>query len=451
MAAARTALSAMIDPAFSTDAMRAIFAPGSCVQRMLDFEAALARAEADVGVIPATAADAIVLACRSEEFDPATLAMAARTAGNKAIPLVAALTARVEPGARGYVHWGATSQDVLDTALVLQIGDANQLIAASLHRFATALARAASRHKDTPIAARTWMQQALPTTLGVKLAGTLSALDRHRKRMAEVMVQLRVLQFGGAAGTLASLGPDAPAVEQALAAGLDLVVADLPWHTQRDRLWDVAGVLTGIVVTTGKLARDIALLAQTEVAEAFEPATPGRGGSSTLPHKRNPVGCAIALAAAVRAPNLLATMYAAGVQEHERGLGNWPAEWDTLPDLFELAAGAIEAMQVVIEGLEVDAVRMSDNLDATQGQIMAEAVQMALAPTLGRDQAHQLVAALCRQAAAARVPVRELLQGDPTIAGALDDAALDRLLDPVNYLGMAGAFVTRVLSGRRER
>ena len=249
------------------------------------------------------------------------------------------------------------------------------------------------------------MQQALPTTLGLKLAGTLDAVDRHRARLATALAGIAVLQFGGAAGTLASLGAHAPAVETALAADLELAVANVPWHTQRDRLGEFAATLGLIVATLGKLARDLALLAQSEVGEAFEAAAPGRGGSSTMPQKRNPVAAAIALAAATRVPSLVATMLAAAVQEHERGLGNWPAEWETLPEIALLAAGALDAMANAVAGLEVDTARMRANLDLTQGQMLAEAVQMALAPALGRDVAHALVADACRQRQRAVVPL----------------------------------------------
>lgn len=438
----------MIDLSFTTDRMRAIFAPGSFVQRMLDFEAALARAEAATGVIPAEAAGTIAAACRNDGFDAEALALAARATGNKAIPLVAALTARVDASARGFVHWGATSQDVLDTALVLQMRDALAELDAECLRLVDALADQATRHRQTPLAGRTWMQQALPVTLGQKLAATLSALLRHRARIAELAPRLMVLQFGGAAGTLASLGAKGLAVESVLAAELGLAVADIPWHTQRDRVCEAAAVLGGIVATLGKLARDISLLAQTEVAEAFEPTAPGRGGSSTLPHKRNPVGCALALAAAVRAPNLVATMFSAAVQEHERGLGNWPAEWDTLPELFELTAGSVAAMLSVIAGLDVDPARMLINLDATHGLVLAEAVQMALAKHIGRDEAHRLVARLCKEAAAEHLPLKATLVRNETVSRFFDNAALDALLDPANYLGSAAVFVDRVLAQR---
>lgn len=440
----------MIDPAFSTDAMRAIFAPSATVARMLDFEAALARAEASAGVIPQAAAPAITAQCDAQFYDAEALSIAARDAGNRAIPLVAALTKRVDAAARGYVHWGATSQDVIDTALVLQMRDALALVASDIGRLNDALATQATRHRDTPMAGRTWLQQALPVTLGAKLAAVLSATGRHAGRIAGAAAQARVLQFGGAAGTLASLGDHALAVERALAADLGLAVADIPWHTQRDRLLDVAAALGGLIATLGKLARDIALLAQTEVGEAFEPAASGRGGSSTLPHKRNPVDCAVALAAAVRAPNLVATMMSAAVQEHERGLGDWPAEWDTLPALFELAAGSLAAMITVIEGLEVDGARMRANLDLTHGQILAEAVQMALAVHIGKDAAHQLVADIGKAAAHEGRELADALKEDPRVGQWLDDGAIERLMDPARYLGLSGAFVDRVLAARAQ-
>jgi 3-carboxy-cis,cis-muconate cycloisomerase len=419
---------------------------------MLDFEAALARAEGRTGVIPDAAADAIARECTIDGFDIASIARDARKAGNLAIPLVAALTRKVAapaPDAKGYVHWGATSQDVIDTGLVLQLRDALTLIEADVERLALALAAQTRRHAATVLAGRTWLQQALPVTLGVKLAGVLSAIHRHRHRLAASRRAVLVVQFGGAAGTLASLGDRGIAVTEALAADLALEVPDMPWHTQRDRLCDVAAVLGMLTATLGKFARDVALLAQSEVGEAQEPALPGRGGSSTMPQKRNPVGAAIALEAAVRVPGLVSTMLTAAVQEHERGLGNWPAEWATLPDIALLASGALAAMVEVTEGLDVDAQRMRANLDITQGLIFAEAVQMALAPTMGRDTAHSLVAGACRRASAEHAHLREILAQEPKVMQVLDGAALEQLFDPLRYLGATSAFIERVLDGHR--
>lgn len=439
----------MPDTLFTTDAMRAVFSDRARIARMLEFEAALAVAEASVGVIPPAAADAIGRQCVADGFDVEGIGRAARDAGNLAIPLVSALTQKVaaaDADARGYVHWGATSQDAIDTGLVLQLRDALALIDADLLRLARALAVQARRHASTVLPGRTWLQQALPVTLGVKLAGTVSALDRHRDRIAAVRRDALVLQFGGAVGTLASLGAQGLAVSQALGQRLGLAVPDLPWHAQRDRLCDVAAALGMLTATVGKLARDLSLLAQTEVGEAFEPAAPGRGGSSTLPQKRNPVGAAIALAAAVRAPGLVATMLSAAVQEHERGLGNWPAEWETLPELVMLTAGALDAMGTVVAGLDVDAARMRANLALTGGQIFAEAVQMALAPRIGRDTAHALVGGACRRAAAEGAHLRDILLREPQVTAVLDRDAIERLFDPARYLGESGAYIERALA-----
>jgi len=437
------------DSLFATEAMREVFADRARIARMLDFEAALARAEAAAGVIPQAAADAIARNCTTAGFDIAAISRDARKAGNLAIPLVAALTRKVgasAPDAKGYVHWGATSQDVIDTGLVLQLRDALALIDADVERLATALALQTRKHATTVLAGRTWLQQALPVTLGAKLAAVLSAVDRHRGRLKALRRTSLVVQFGGAAGTLASLGQRGIAVSEALAADLALDMPDMPWHTQRDRLCDIAATLGMLTATLGKLARDIALLAQSEVGEAREPALPGRGGSSTMPQKRNPVGASIALEAAVRVPALVSTMLTCAVQEHERGLGNWPAEWTTLPEIALLASGALAAMVEVIEGLDVDADRMRANLDVTQGLIFAEAVQMALAPKIGRDTAHSLVASACRRASAEHAHLREILAQEPTVTALLDARALAELFDPLRYLGVAPAFIERVLA-----
>ncbi len=443
----------MPDTLFTTDAMRAVFSDRARIQRMLDFESALAQAEAAVGVIPKDAADAITACCDAGWFDAEALAVAARSAGNLAIPLVAALTRNVavaDPVARGYVHWGATSQDVIDTALVLQLRDALALVDADVERLTAALVVQARRHATTVLAGRSWLQQAIPVTLGVKLAGFVSALDRHRLRLSEVRGRALVLQFGGAVGTLASLGDRGIAVSEALAARLALPLPDLPWHTQRDRVCEIAAVLGLLAATLGKLARDLALLAQTEVAEVFEPAAPGRGGSSTMPHTRNPVGASVAIAAALRVPGLVATMLSAAAQEHERGLGNWPAEWETMPEIALLVAGALAAMADVAPGLDVDAERMRANLGLSQGQIFAEAVQMALAPALGRDRAHALVADACSRAAKERVHLREVLRAVPEVASVLEATALDRLFDPGNYLGESSRYIERALAAHRS-
>jgi 3-carboxy-cis,cis-muconate cycloisomerase len=377
-----------------------------------------------------------------------------QSAGNLAIPLVAALTRNVgdvDAQAKGFVHYGATSQDAIDTGLVLQLRDALVLIDADLVGLTQALARQARKHAGTLMPGRTWLQHALPITLGVKLAAFVSALDRHRDRLERARHEDLVLQFGGAAGTLAALGSQGLAVSEALAEELGLDVPDMPWHTQRDRLSDIASILGMLVATLGKLGRDVALLAQTEVAEATEPAAPGRGGSSTMPQKRNPVGASVAVAASVRVPGLVSTMLMASVQEHERGLGNWPAEWETLPEIVMLAAGALAAMLDVAQGLEVDVERMRGNLGLTNGLIYAEAVQMALAPTIGRDAAHALVARACRRALSENGHLRDILVSEPDVVQHLGRERIDALFDPGCCLGEGSALIERALARHPHR
>lgn len=431
-----------------TPATLEIFSDRGMVQRMLAVEAALARAEARCGVIPAAAASVITEVCADPGvIDLATLAQHAVAAGNLAIPFVRQLTATVaarDADAARFVHWGATSQDILDTALVLQLGDALPALQADLLALGHACAALAHDHRDTPMVARTWLQHALPTTFGLKAAGWLDALRRDLARLDAAQRHAGALQFGGAAGTLASLGASAPAVARELAAELRLDLPALPWHAQRDRLVEVAtslGMLTG---TLGKIARDLSLMMQTEVAEAAEPSGPGRGGSSTMPHKRNPVGCAAVLSAAVRMPQLVATMLAGMVQEHERALGGWQAEWDTLPQIVTLAAGALRQMGEVAAGLQVDAARMRANLDLTHGLILGEAAMLELGSRIGRLEAHHVVEQASRRALAQGTTLREALAqtlGDnPAHAGLLDDTALDRLADPANYAGQSATF-----------
>jgi 3-carboxy-cis,cis-muconate cycloisomerase len=433
--------------------MRSIFSDRGRLQGMLDFEAALARAEARTGVVPPDTAAAIAAQCRAELFDVETLARETVPAGNPAIPLVKRLTALVaahHPEAARFVHWGATSQDVMDTGLVLQLREALDLVEADLARLSGALVRLAEMHRDTILAGRTWLQQALPVTLGLKAAGWRSAVERHRARLREARPRVLALQFGGAAGTLAALGDRGLAVALALGEDLSLAVPDLPWHAHRDRLAEVAADLGLLVGTLGKIARDVSLLMQTEVGEAFEPAAPGRGGSSTMPHKRNPVGCAVVLAAAMRAPALVSTMLTAMVAEHERGLGGWHAEWETLPEICLLTAGALGHLVPAIEGLEVDPARMRRNLDATNGLILAEAVTMSLGGQLGRQVAHELVEAACKLAVEQGLHLRAVLANDPRVTAHLTGEDLDRLLDPAGYLGVARSLVDRALGKDQE-
>lgn len=442
----------LFDRYFISAAMGAVFSDTGRVQGMLDFEAALARAEARVGLIPQSAVVPIEAACRAERYDFAELAEAIALAGNSAIPLVKALgrqIAAVDPQAERYVHLGATSQDAMDTGLVLQLRQACALLDADLAQLAEALALQAERYADSVLPGRTWLQHATPVTLGMKLAGSLGAITRHRQRLAELKPRLLVLQFGGAAGTLAALGEQGWAVSEALAEELQLALPDQPWHTQRDRLVEFASLLGLISGSLGKLGRDLSLLMQTDVAEVFEPSAAGKGGSSTMPHKRNPVGAAVLIAAATRAPGLVATLFAAMPQEHERSLGLWHAEWQTLPELCGLVSGALQQALLAVPGLEVDTVRMRSNLELTQGLVLAEAVSIALAQRVGRDKAHHLIEQCCRQAIAEQRHLREVLGEQAEVCAQLSAAELDRLLDPGHYLGQAQRWVARALAAHR--
>ncbi|MDV6842713.1 3-carboxy-cis,cis-muconate cycloisomerase [Pseudomonas aeruginosa] len=406
----------LFDAYFTAAPMRAVFSDRGRLQGMLDFEAALARAEARTGVVPATAVAPIEAACRAELYDPLALAEAVATAGNSAIPLVKALGRQVAAGdaeAERYVHLGATSQDAMDSGLVLQLRRALALLEQDLQRLAEVLADQAERHADTPLAGRTWLQHATPVTLGMKLAGLLGALTRHRQRLRELRPRLLVLQFGGASGTLAALGEQALPVAAALAEELGLALPEQPWHTQRDRLVEFASVLGLVAGSLGKFGRDVSLLMQTEAGEVFEP------GSVCI---------------------------AAMPQEHERSLGLWHAEWETLPELCCLVAGALQQAIGLLEGLEVDAQRMRRNLGLTHGLVLAEAVSIALARRIGREAAHHLVEQCCRRAVEQRRELRAVLGEEARVSAELSGDELDRLLDPAHYLGQARAWVERALA-----
>ena len=432
--------------------MLAVFEPKATVQRMLDVEAALARALAKAGVIPPETVAPIVAACQADRIDAASLTEAAVRAGNLAIPLVKQLTACVgaqSAEAAKYVHWGATSQDIIDSGMVLQLRDALDLIEAGVEALCATLARQAATYRDTPMVGRTWLQQALPITLGLKFAQWLDALERHRERLVQLRERALALQFGGAAGTLASLGDAAQPVAQALAEALSLPLPSVPWHTQRDRIAEAATVLGLLTGTLGKIARDISLHMQTEIGELSEPSSSGKGGSSTMPHKRNPVGCAAVLTAAARVPALVATMLGAMVQEHERALGGWQAEWETLPEIARLSAGALANITEIAEGIDVDAARLANNLDMTQGLILGEAVMLALGGSLGRLRAHELVEHAAREAVDSGRSLRQVLADIPDVTRILDDHQLDALLDPANYSGQARQFVDSVIERYR--
>ena len=443
----------LFDAYFTTRDMREIFSDRGRVQGMLDFEAGLARAEARVGMIPGEAVAPIEAACKAELYDFQALGEAIATAGNSAIPLVKMLGKQIaasDAGAERYVHLGATSQDVMDTGLVLQLLAALSLIEADLSRLGDALAQQAQRHAATPLAGRTWLQHATPVTLGMKIAGWLGAVTRSRQRLADLKPRLASLQFGGASGSLAALGDKALPIAQALAEELHLNLPEQPWHTQRDRLVELASVLGLVAGSLGKLGRDISLLMQTEAAEVFEPSAPGKGGSSTMPHKRNPVGAAVLISAATRVPGLVATLFSAMPQEHERSLGLWHAEWETLPEICCLVSGALQQALLIANGMEVDSQRMLKNLDLTQGLVLAEAVSIVLAQRLGRDAAHHLLEQCCKRAVAQQRHLRAVLGEEPKVTAELSGDELDRLLDPAHYLGQAQTWVQRAVAEHHQ-
>jgi 3-carboxy-cis,cis-muconate cycloisomerase len=433
--------------------MRAVCDDLAYLQAMLDFEAALARAEAAVGVVPEGAATPIGQACKAGAFDLAGLAEAATRSGNLAIPLVKALTAEVAKGdalAARFVHWGATSQDVIDTATMLMLRAAIDVLLADLDRAIKGFAGLARAHRNTAMVARTWLQHALPMPFGLKLAEYAAALNRSRKRLRRLRQEELALQFGGAAGTLAALGDKGLGVAERLAEELKLPLPEAPWHTHRDRIAEAASVLAILAGSCGKIARDVSLLMQTDVAEAFEPAGAGRGGSSTMPHKRNPVAAASALGAATMAPNLAATIFASLVQEHERSAGPWHAEWPTLPTLLLVTSGALAATVDLAEGLEVDATRMRQNLDATGGLIMAEAAAMALAEKIGKSEAHHLIETASKKAVAEKKHLRDVLAADSRVAAQLGADQLAKLFEPMAYQGASQALIDRLLASLED-
>jgi 3-carboxy-cis,cis-muconate cycloisomerase len=444
-----TALSPLLAPMLSSAAMRAVCDDAATLQNMLDFEAALARAEAATGVIPKSAADPIRAACKADTFDIADLAEAATRSGNLAIPLVKALTANVaklDAEAARYVHWGATSQDVIDSAAMLTLRAGIDALLADVDRAIAGFARLARAHRNTAVVARTWLQHALPMPFGLKLAEYAAALHRSKLRLKRSRSETLALQFGGAAGTLAALGDKGLAVAEALSHELKLPLPEAPWHTHRDRIAEAASVLAILSGTCGKIARDVSLMMQTDVGEAFEPSGAGRGGSSTMPHKRNPVAAASALGAAAMAPNLAATIFAAQVQDHERSAGPWHAEWPTLPALLLVTSGALAAIVDIAEGLEVDVERMRANLDTAHGLIMAEAVAFALAETIGKSEAHHLVEAASKTAVAEKKHLRDVLSGDSKVTAKLSASKIAALFEPMAYQGVSQMLIDRLLA-----
>ena len=434
---------------FSTEAMRSVFSDENRVQKYLDFEAALARSQARLGIIPKEAAEEICRHCRLAEIDFAKLKAQTERIGYPVLPVVQQLVALCRDGLGEWCHWGATTQDITDTATVMQIREALILIERHLEGIVGALAALARKYRDTPMAGRSNLQQAVPITFGYKVATLLAAFERHRNRLNELRPRVLIGEFGGAAGTLSSLGGRGFATQAELMKELKLAVPAIAWHTVRDTIAEVGCFLGLVTGTCGKVALDVKLLMQTEVEEIYEPFHEGRGSSSTMPQKRNPISSVYitALTAVVR--QQVAALLEAMVEDHERATGPWEIEWIVLPEIFCLAAGALAQTEFVLNGLQVDEKKMRANLDLTKGLIVSEAVMMGLGPYLGRQYAHDLVYEICRQVVATGRPLVELLAENAEIAKHLDRRALEKLCDPANYLGEAGAMVDRVLATTR--
>ncbi len=408
----------------ATEALSRVFSDEAVLQAMLDFESALARAEARAGVIPEDAAAAITKAAVADSFDFAKLIRQSLRAGTPAIPLVRMLTERVRASdakAAGFVHWGATSQDVTDTALVMLLGRCRAVLEPDHERVLRGLRRLSEEHAGTVMLGRTLLQPAPPVTFGLKAAGWMGAIRRGWARVTNRFDEAAYLQFGGASGTLAALGDRGIPVSKELASELSLRCPDAPWHGYRDRLAALMAALSIYTASLGKMALDVALMMQFEVGEAAEPGGDGRGGSSTMPHKHNPTACVLAIAAAKRTPGLVSNFLSGMLQEHERGMGGWQSEWVTVQAIVQAAGVSLESMAEVAEGLTVDVDRMRRNIDATEGAVFAEKAMMMLAPEMGRDAAYR--------AAANSLP------------------ELPELRDPVDYLGSAEIFRQRLVNG----
>jgi 3-carboxy-cis,cis-muconate cycloisomerase len=427
----------------TTPALAEVFSDESVMRAMVEFEAALARAEASAGIIPKNAAKVITKCAASPKIDLGALADAAFRAGTPAIPLVKALTEQVRktnPDASRFVHWGATSQDVADSAMSLLLKRAESILSSDLTRLEKALTKLTNSHKGSVMLGRTLLQPAPPVTFGLKAARWLGSVRRGKRKLAHAFQAAAVLQFGGASGTLASLGNRGTDVIKVLGKELGLKTPPAPWHTERDQLANLicaCGVLTG---SLGKMARDISLLMQNEVAEANEPGGAGRGGSSTMPNKRNPIACALTIAAAHRVPGLVSSFLSAMLQEHERAVGGWQAEWPIVAGVIQSTAVAVSSLAELSEGLTVDTEKMRSNVAATNGLIFAERAMMLLGSKIGRDTAHRILEAATKRSLAEGRNLAAVLADTPEVTMHLKPAELKQLEVPEHYLGSAEIF-----------
>ncbi len=434
---------------FSSDAMREVWSDENRTRKYIDIERALAKVQGRLGLIPQEAADEIISHCHLDQIDMVKLRAQTERIGYPILGVVSQLNALCRDKLGEYVHWGATTQDITDTATVLQIREALALVDADLAAISKTMADLARKHRLTPMIGRSNLQQAIPVTFGYKMAGLLSAIERHRTRLEQLRPRVLVGEFAGAAGTLASLATGAMETQAGLMEELGLGQPDIAWHTIRDNIAEVGCFLGLVGGTLGKFSMDVKLMMQTEVGEVFEPFAHGRGSSSTMPQKRNPISsCYIHAQVSVVRQHAAALMDAM-IADHERSTGPWEIEWIVLPEAFCLMAGALKQTRFVLDGLEVDEAQMRANIDMTGGLVMSEAVMMGLGTYIGREYAHDLVYDICRVAVKEKRPLLDLLCEHPEINKHLDRAALARLCDPANYLGQSGVMVDRVLSKLR--
>ena len=431
---------------FTTAEMRNVFSDETRTRYYLEIEAALALVQGRMGIIPQEAAREIISKCKIENIDFARLKMQTERIGYPILGVVQQIVSLCDKGLGEWCHWGATTQDITDTATIMQIRAALDLVDAEIEKIAAALTDLSRRYRDTPMAGRSNLQQAVPITFGFKAASLLAAFQRHRQRLKQMRPRVLVGEFAGAAGTLSSLGADGLKVQAALMDELKLGQPEIAWHTVRDRIGEVGCFLALVTGTLGKISTDVKLLMQTEVAEVYEPFHEGRGSSSTMPQKRNPISCLYIHSTAAVVRQNVALLLEAAVADQERSTGPWEIEWIALPEIFLASSGALAQTRLLLEGLQVDATRMRANLDLTLGMIVSEAVMMGLGPYLGRQRAHDLVYDICREVVASGVPLVELLAKNVEITKHLKRTELEQLCDPANYLGLAGEMVDRVLA-----
>jgi len=438
--------SAIFGDIFSTPAMRRVWSDENRTAKYLQIESALAKVQGQLGLIPAEAATEIIRVCAIEHIDMVKLKAQTERIGYPVLGVVSQINALCRDKLGEFCHWGATTQDITDTATVLQVREALEIVEADLIALGQGLAKLAREHRDTPMIGRSNLQQAVPVTFGYKMAGLLAAVQRHLERLAQLRPRALTGEFAGAAGTLASLAHGAMETQEGLMRELGLAQPVIAWHTVRDSIAEVGTFLGLVGGTLGKLSMDVKLMMQTEVGEVYEPFAHGRGSSSTMPQKRNPIASCYIHAAISVVRQHAAAMLDAMVADHERSTGPWEIEWIVLPESFCLLAGALAQARAIVDGLEVDTQRMRSNLDMTNGLVVSEAVMMGLAPYIGREYAHDLVYDICREALRVNRPLLDLLAEHPQINRHVTREALARMCDPVNYLGQSGLMVDRVLS-----